>query len=93
MSRREVVNAPGVLAPAGTPKPIIEKLRAGLLPVLELPDMRERMSGPGFERVGGTPDEFIRSDPREHSEAREAAEGCRHQAGMSIRADCALTNP
>jgi tripartite-type tricarboxylate transporter receptor subunit TctC len=55
----------GLLAPAGTPREVVEKLNAVMLKILGTPDMRERLSGQGAEAVGDTPDEFgahIRSE-------------------------------
>ena len=48
----------GVLAPAGTPKDIVNRLSIELGKIARSPDMRERLAGMGAEPVGGTPDEF-----------------------------------
>jgi len=48
----------GVLAPAGTPAPVIAKLQGEMVRALKLPDVRERIAGFGFEPVGSTPEEF-----------------------------------
>lgn len=48
----------GVLAPAGTPAPIVRKLNAEISRILKLPEVRERMTGVGAEPVGSTPEEF-----------------------------------
>jgi len=55
----------GFLVPAGTPKEIIARLHAEITRILALPDVHDKLTGLGFELVGGTPDEFgalIRSD-------------------------------
>jgi len=55
----------GVLAPAGTPKPVIARLHDELVTILKLPDVTQRLSGLGFEIVGSTPEAFgayIRSE-------------------------------
>jgi tripartite-type tricarboxylate transporter receptor subunit TctC len=55
----------GLLAPAGTPKPVIAKLHGEITRALQLSEVRERVAGFGFEPVGNTPDEFadfIKSD-------------------------------
>jgi len=55
----------GLVAPAGTPKPIVERLNAELNQILKLPDVGERFVQLGALPIGGTPDEFarfIRSD-------------------------------
>jgi tripartite-type tricarboxylate transporter receptor subunit TctC len=48
----------GLVAPAGTPKPIIDKLAAETQRILKIPDVAERLSGLGAEPVGNSPDEF-----------------------------------
>lgn len=55
----------GLLAPAGTPKAIVEQINAAVLKVMALPETRERMAGFGAEITTSTPDEFaahIRSE-------------------------------
>jgi len=54
----EVINITGVLAPAGTPADIINKLNAAILRVLSLPATRERFTGLALEAAPGTPDQF-----------------------------------
>lgn len=48
----------GVLAPAGTPKEIVNRLSTELATISRSSDMRERLAAMGAEAVGGTPDEF-----------------------------------
>jgi tripartite-type tricarboxylate transporter receptor subunit TctC len=48
----------GVLAPRGTPKPIVTKLHAEVIKTVNAPAMRERMTAQGVETVGSTPEEF-----------------------------------
>lgn len=48
----------GVLVPAGTPAPVIEKLNAEINRALQLLDVRERLAALGAEIIGGTPKEF-----------------------------------
>lgn len=56
----------GILAPAGTPKAIVDRLNAEIVKALNLPDVRERLvTQGGNEIVSGTPEDFsalIRSD-------------------------------
>jgi len=47
----------GVLVPAGTPKPVVEKLHAALVKVIRSPDVRSRLTGQGAEVVTMRPDE------------------------------------
>ena len=49
----------GVVAPAGTPRPIIDKLNQELRRLVTLPDVRERLTTQGgFEISTGTPEAF-----------------------------------
>jgi tripartite-type tricarboxylate transporter receptor subunit TctC len=55
----------GFLAPAGTPKPIINKLNAEINAALKMPDVRSKLEAAGIEIQGGTPQEYaalIKSD-------------------------------
>ncbi len=48
----------GVVAPAGTPQPIIAKLNAEINAILKLPEIRQSFNNQGVETAGGTPAEF-----------------------------------
>ena len=48
----------GVLAPAGTPRPIINQLNTAIVTALNLPDVRQNMTAQGFEISPSTPEEF-----------------------------------
>ena len=48
----------GLLAPRGTPKPILDKLREALIKTMNMPEVRTAMSSQGAEIVTNTPDEF-----------------------------------
>ena len=48
----------GVLAPAGTPKPIITRLNADIHKSLQDPAVAKRLAAVGFEITYGTPEEF-----------------------------------
>ena len=55
----------GLFAPAGTPRPVIERLNHETLKALQLPDVREKLAGVGAEPAGNSPEEFagfIRSE-------------------------------
>ena len=54
----EVTTWYGVLAPAGTPRPIIARLNAELVKAMHSPEMRERLAGIGTDPVTSTPEEF-----------------------------------
>jgi len=48
----------GLLAPAGTPKAIVDKLSAETVRILKLADVSRRISELGAEPAGGTPEQF-----------------------------------
>lgn len=48
----------GLLAPAGTPAPIIDKIHRETVRVLALPDVRKRLGELGLDIVGSSPAEF-----------------------------------
>ncbi len=61
----EAVQWYGVLAPAGTPRDIVNKIHAAVARALQEASVKERLLGDGAEPVGNTPDEFaavIRTD-------------------------------
>ncbi len=48
----------GFHAPAGTPRPIIDKLHAALVKAMHTPDVRERFAAVGADTVANTPAQF-----------------------------------
>ena len=48
----------GVLVPAATPKPVVQRLNAEINAILKDPDVVQRMHAAGFDLVGGTPEDF-----------------------------------
>ncbi|HEX3575602.1 MAG TPA: tripartite tricarboxylate transporter substrate binding protein [Rhodopila sp.] len=48
----------GLVAPAHTPRPIIDRVNAATLEALRRPDVSQRLSGLGVDVVGDTPDQF-----------------------------------
>ena len=48
----------GVVAPAGTPRAIVDQVNAAIGQALRAPDITERFAAIGMEAVGGTPEEF-----------------------------------
>jgi tripartite-type tricarboxylate transporter receptor subunit TctC len=48
----------GFLAPAGTPKPVIDRLNAEFNKALQQPDLRRKLSDEGAEPVGGSVEQF-----------------------------------
>src|SRR3954471_16216311 len=50
----------GVFAPAGTPKPIVDKMAAEMKRILELPDVKEKLAEIGAIAAPMTPEEFAK---------------------------------
>ncbi|SHH70156.1 Bug family tripartite tricarboxylate transporter substrate binding protein [Pollutimonas bauzanensis] len=48
----------GVMAPAGTPKPIIDKLSAEMARIVEMPEIQEKLATLGAEPLTNSPEEF-----------------------------------
>lgn len=49
----------GVLAPSGTPKPVISKLNKEIVRIMALPDVKELVLNQGAESRTGSPQEFM----------------------------------
>ena len=59
------INWYAILAPAGTPRPIIDRLNAEAVKAMSTPDMRERFTAMGGDIATGTPEqtaEFLRAE-------------------------------
>lgn len=54
----EVLGWNGMLAPAGTPRPVIDKLNADVVRVLRMPDIVKQLADQGVDLVGNTPEQF-----------------------------------
>jgi tripartite-type tricarboxylate transporter receptor subunit TctC len=48
----------GLIAPAGTPKPIIKKLSEEVARIVRSPEMSEKLAAQGAEPIGNTPEQF-----------------------------------
>jgi tripartite-type tricarboxylate transporter receptor subunit TctC len=51
-------NWTGIVAPAGTPKDVVNKLAAEITRIIRAPEMTERLVEMGVDPMGGTPEEF-----------------------------------
>ena len=54
----EFTNWWGILAPVGTPAPIVQRLNEELVAIAALPEIRERLSGLGLAAQTSTPQQF-----------------------------------
>jgi tripartite-type tricarboxylate transporter receptor subunit TctC len=57
----------GIVAPAGTPRPVVEKLNAALREAVAAEDTKERMAADGSEPHASTPDEYAADIDREET--------------------------
>ena len=57
----------GIVAPAGTPKPIVDKLAAALRAAIASPDVQARIATDGAEVMGMSPDEYAADIDREET--------------------------
>ncbi len=57
----------GLVAPAGTPKPIVDKLNRELNAILDEPETQKRLLAMGAEILKGSPDEFAAHIKSEHA--------------------------
>lgn len=72
----EVTSWYGIVAPAGTPAPIVAKIQRDMAEALENPDVQSRLSGLGLEPIGDTPEHFaatIQAETRKWSDIVERA--------------------
>jgi tripartite-type tricarboxylate transporter receptor subunit TctC len=63
----------GLVAPAGTPQPVIDKLAAAVRRAVGSADLAERLKRDGIDPVGGSPQEFGAQIAREITQWRELA--------------------
>jgi tripartite-type tricarboxylate transporter receptor subunit TctC len=57
-ARFQATNVTGLIAPAGTPRDIIDKLNAATRKVIAEAAVKEKFAGLGAEATGGTPEDF-----------------------------------
>jgi tripartite-type tricarboxylate transporter receptor subunit TctC len=48
----------GLMAPAGTPRPIVDRLNAALVRILEMPSVKDKLRAQGMQPLGGSPSDF-----------------------------------
>jgi tripartite-type tricarboxylate transporter receptor subunit TctC len=54
----EAVSWFAMFAPAGTPKPVVDKIQAEINHILKMPDIAKRLTDIGLEPVGSTPEDL-----------------------------------
>jgi len=66
----------GIFVPAGTPRPVVDRLHDEFVKALAAPDVREKMLNLGAEPVGNTPGEFaayVRSEAAKYAKLVKAS--------------------
>lgn len=48
----------GLFAPAGTPKPVVDRVYASVKAALSIPDVRNQLAGQGADPIGSTPEQY-----------------------------------
>jgi tripartite-type tricarboxylate transporter receptor subunit TctC len=58
LAGQEAYTLTGLLAPAGTPKPVVDLIHREVVKIAALPDVQKRLEDLGFQVVANSPDEF-----------------------------------
>jgi tripartite-type tricarboxylate transporter receptor subunit TctC len=80
---QEAETMQGVLAPAGTPKDIVDLLQREIAAILAMPDVREKVLALGFEPSGITPAEFAVYIKAEIAKWRKVIERAQRSTGFN----------
>jgi tripartite-type tricarboxylate transporter receptor subunit TctC len=64
----------GILAPAGTPKGVVDKIAAEVVAVTKNPDTQKQLASSGIEAVGGGSDEYAKAIADENARMAKAIE-------------------
>jgi tripartite-type tricarboxylate transporter receptor subunit TctC len=67
----------GMMAPAGTPQPVIDKLAAAIQNAVRLPALADRLKRDGVEPGGGTPQAFAALIAKEIVQWRSLAQSAK----------------
>ena len=82
----------GIVAPAGTPRPIVDKLNAALREALAAPDTVERMAKDGTEPLPSTPEEYAADIDREETKWSAVVKKSGRQGGVTISPVAGMTS-
>ena len=74
-------NWTALLAPKATPQPILDKLNAAVVKILNMPDVKERFAGGGVATI---PSSAAELDDRSNAKPRSIASSSRRPMSMSI---------
>jgi tripartite-type tricarboxylate transporter receptor subunit TctC len=58
LTGQEADTLQGVLVPAGTPKAVLQRIHSAIVKVMAQPDVKERVTGLGFDIIASTPEQF-----------------------------------
>ena len=86
----DIVN--GFVAPAGTPKPVIDLIHREVVKVMAMPDTREKLAAMGFDPVASTPEEFAELDQDRDRALGQGDPRRQHRAAVIMRY-CSILTP
>ncbi len=72
----------GLMAPIGTPKPIVDKLNAEIATIMRRPDIVQAWAAQGAVPTFMTPEEFRRLPAPGHREVGQGGEALRREGGL-----------
>ena len=75
----------GLLAPAGTPKPIVDKLNAALRSLVQTDDVKERIHAEGGDPMISSPEEYAADIDREEAKWGDGDPEARSEGGVKRR--------
>ena len=74
----------GLVAPAGTPRPIIDRLNAALRAALDDATLRERLAREGAVPLPSTPEEYAADIEAEEKQVGQDRARCRREGRVSL---------
>ena len=76
----DMVSWQALVAPAGTPKGVVDRLNAEVAKVLKTPEMKEKMTGLGTDVVANSPEQFAQYLREETAKWSKIVKDAGHQA-------------
>ena len=73
----------GFVAPAGTPKPIIDRLHSEVVRIVALPDVKQKLDTLGFTPVASTPEAYAAQIQFRSRDLGQGRAGPRHEGRVS----------
>ena len=80
----------GLVAPANTPRPIIERLNREVGEILRTRELKDKFAAAGVDITPSTPESARRAHPRRPSVLHQADAGSRHPAELASKPNCCI---